>query len=418
MEPSKDGAVSELIRRIALAFLTFLTVWAVACGSPASTPAGLWDATVVVNKVEIPFQFEITGNGSDLKAAFFDGDLRVRSTSGRLDNGTVVLRFDQYGSRVEAVWADDQLRGKYDRGTRGAPYPFSARRAVPAPPVGEKVPAIAGEWKIATTSSKGEKAFRFLVRQNGPQVSAAILRVDGDTGTLSGTFRNGAFVLSHFSGARPLLLEVTPAADGSLQILQNRETKLVALRVEDPRAKALPEPTDPEQHTTVKDPSAPFTFSFPDLNGQVVSNTDPRFRGKVVLVNITGSWCPNCHDEAPFLTELYEKYRQGGLEIVALAFEEADQLKNPERLRAFMKQFGITYPVLLAGEPDQVAEKLPQAVNLNAVPTTFIVGRDGRVRAVHAGFAGRASADVHTETKQHVTRQIEGLLAERTSTSG
>jgi peroxiredoxin len=407
--------MAELIRRMTLAVLTFPTVCAVACAAPAITPAGLWDATVVVNKVEIPFQFEIAGAGADLKGAFFDGDLRVRSTSGHLENSTVVLRFDQYGSRVEAVWAGDQLRGKYDRGTRGAPYPFSARRSVPLPPVPEEVPMVAGEWKIATPSNKGEKAVRFLVRQDGSQVSAAILRVDGDTGTLSGTFRNGTFVLSHFSGARPLLLEVTPAADGSLQILENRQTKLVALRVEDRRAKELPEPTDPEQHTTVKDPSAPFMFSFPDLNGQVVSNTDARFRGKVVLVSITGSWCPNCHDEAPFLTELYKKYGQSGLEIVALAFEEGEQLKNPERLRAFMKEFGITYPVLLAGEPDQVAEKLPQAVNLNAVPTTFIIGRDGRVRAVHAGFAGRATADVHTKTKQHVTRQIEGLLAERTT---
>jgi peroxiredoxin len=410
--------MTQLRQRFAVVLLVLLvTLTATAQAQRAASPAGLWDATVVVNKVEIPFQFEVSGSGPDLKAAFFDGDLRVRSTSGMVEDGTVVFRFDQYGSRVEAAWSGDHLQGKYDRGTRGAAYPFSARRAVPAPPVEGTVPQIAGEWRIATTSNKGEKAFRFLVRQTGAEVSAAILRVDGDTGTLSGGFKNGTFVLSHFSGARPLLLEVTPAADGSLEILQNRQTKLVALRVEDRRAKELPEPTDPRIHTTVKDPSAPFTFRFPDLNGQLVSNTDARFQGKVVMISITGSWCPNCHDEAPFLTELYRKYRQNGLEIVGLAFEEADQLKNPERLRAFMKQFGIAYPMLLAGEPDQVADKLPQAVNLNAVPTTFIIGRDGRVRAIHAGFAGRASADFHTKTKQQVTAEIERLLAERTSTS-
>jgi peroxiredoxin len=407
----------QLIQRIALVVLAALSTASVSSAAPATSPAGLWDATVVVNKIEIPFQFEITGRAPELKAAFFDGDLRVPSTASRLDGGNVVFRFDQYGSRIEAVWSGDELQGKYDRGTRGAAYPFSAHRAVAAAPIKGKVPAIAGEWKIATTSNKGEKAFRFLVRQTGDKVSAAILRVDGDTGTLSGRFKDGKFILSHFSGARPLLLEVTPAADGSLEILQNRQTTLVALRAEDQRAKDLPEPTDPEKHTSVKDPSAPFEFRFPDLSGQMVSNADPRFQGKVVMVSITGSWCPNCHDEAPFLTELYKKFHQNGLEIVGLAFEEADQLKNPERLRAFIKQFGITYPMLLAGEPDKVAETLPQAVNLNAVPTTFIIGRDGRVRAVHAGFAGRASADFHTKTKQQVTAQIQGLLAERTSTS-
>ena len=57
----------------------------------------------------------------------------------------------------------------------------------------------------------------------------------------------------------------------------------------------------------MKDPAEPFRFSFPDMQGQIVSNTDARFRGKVVLVNISGSWCPNCHDEAPFLSALYKQ---------------------------------------------------------------------------------------------------------------
>ena len=76
----------------------------------------------------------------------------------------------------------------------------------------------------------------------------------------------------------------------------------------------------------------------------------PRFRGKVLLINITGSWCPNCHDEAPFLASLYDKYHAQGLEVVALSFEEADQLKNVTRLRAFIKEYGIKYTVLLGGE--------------------------------------------------------------------
>ena len=91
-------------------------------------------------------------------------------------------------------------------------------------------PNIDGLWEIPTKSSKGESAWRFIVRQKGAEVSAAILRVDGDTGALTGSWRDGKFVLSHFSGARPNLLEVTPAADGSLKIVQNGRTQLTALR--------------------------------------------------------------------------------------------------------------------------------------------------------------------------------------------
>jgi thiol-disulfide isomerase/thioredoxin len=390
-----------------------MSAWTAACAPPVQPIEGRWDGTVVVNKVEVPFQFEIVGNGPELQASFLDGDVKVTSTSGRRDNDAVLIAFDQYATKIDAVLKDGRLEGKYDRGAR-APYEFRAQRAsAQTAAAGVKAPDIAGEWKIPHESNKGEQAWRFIVRQTGNDVSAAILRVDGDTGAITGSYRDGTFVLGHFDGARPLLLEVTPAADGSLQLLQNKQTTLVAYRGDDPRAQAAPEPTDPAAHTRAKDPNAVFTFSFPDLQGQVVSNTDERFRNKVLAVSMTGSWCPNCHDEAPFLTELYKKYHDEGLEVIAFAFEEADQLKNPVRLKAFMKNFGIEYPVLLVGEPEQLAEKVPQAENLNAFPTTIFVGRDGRIRNIHAGFASKAAGDFHAKGKEEVTAIVEGLLAEK-----
>jgi thiol-disulfide isomerase/thioredoxin len=122
------------------------------------------------------------------------------------------------------------------------------------------------------------------------------------------------------------------------------------------RAQGLGEPTDPFHHTGVKNGGA-LTFAFPIWKRTVSS--DARFRGKVVVLAISGSWCPNCHDEAPFLEDLYRKYRAQGLEVVALSFEEADQLKTLARLRAFIKQYAIDYTVLVPGEPGQLAEKFP-----------------------------------------------------------
>jgi thiol-disulfide isomerase/thioredoxin len=167
----------------------------------------------------------------------------------------------------------------------------------------------------------------------------------------------------------------------------------------------------------VKDPTEPLRFSFPDLTGRVVSNTDPKFRGKVVIVSISGSWCPNCHDEAPFLGELYKKYRGQGLEIVSLSFEEAEQIKNPARLRAFIKRWGIEYTVLIPGEPRELADKVPQGVNLNSFPTTFFLGRDGRVRSVHAGFPSVASGDFHKQAKAETVATVERLLNESARSS-
>jgi thiol-disulfide isomerase/thioredoxin len=386
----------------------------------AESLAGSWDATVKVNGLEIPFRFEVTGDGTGVQGSFFNGAERLRSTSGVLENNKLVLNWDYYAAKLEANFRDGILAGEYIRsGSSGRTiYPFQAKRLTEAPPVKSGVPQIAGIWLIPITkSSKGELAWQFIVSQTGAQVSAAILRVDGDTGALTGSYRDGKFILSHFSGVRPSLLEVTPLKDGSLEILQNGKDRLAALRPEDARAKGLPQPTDPNKHTVVKDPGERFQWSAPDLKGNLVTDADPRFRGKVVLVNIAGSWCPNCHDETPFLVELYRKYHADGLEIVALSFEEPEQLKDPTRLRAFIKRYGIEYTVLLAGAPDEAKDKLTQAVNWNAWPTTFFLGRDGRVRKVHAGFPSSASGNLHSQAKAEFTAEVEHLLRENLRTA-
>jgi thiol-disulfide isomerase/thioredoxin len=397
-------------------FVVLLALVALPSQAVAQPVNGLWDATVLVNNgaLEIPFRFELSGSGSSVKGSFFNGDDKTTSTSGTLQNGVLSLNFDELGTRLEATLKDGQLDGQYSRGTRGAPYPFHAKRFTPIQTGDTNIPPIAGLWNVQVgKSSKGEAAWQLIVRQAGAEVSAVILRIDGDTGTLTGNFRNGKFSLSHFSGARPLRLELTPRADGTLAVVQNTDAPLTALRAEQANAKGLPQPSDPTRFTSVKDPTEPFRFSFPDLDGKIVSNTDPRFAGKVVIVAIGGSWCPNCHDETPFLVELYKKYKKQGLEIVELSFEEEAQIKNPVRVRAFNKRYGVDYTVLIPGEPKELNDKVPQGVNLNSFPTTFFLGRDGRVRSAHAGFAGKASGKFHTELKEEVTALVERLLAEK-----
>jgi thiol-disulfide isomerase/thioredoxin len=135
----------------------------------------------------------------------------------------------------------------------------------------------------------------------------------------------------------------------------------------------------------------------------------------VVLAIVTGTWCPNCHDEAQYLVQLDRKYRDRGLAIVALDFEEPEQQGSLERERAFVKQYGVKYTYLIAGAPSQMWEKVPQLVNLNTWPATVFIGRDGTVRAVHSGFASPASGEFHTQLEQEFTGKIEALLKEKAS---
>jgi thiol-disulfide isomerase/thioredoxin len=347
-------------------------------GLRAQSIDGIWDATLKQGNTDIPFKVGFSGTGADVKGWFFNGEDKLYSTGGTYRDGSLVLNFDSYLGVLKLTLKEGALDGDWTT-TRGgrASSPVHAVRNAPQPVPGTNAPNVAGVWVIEDVkSSKGEKAWHLVLTPKGNGLTASILRVDGDTGALTGNWQDGKFVVGHFDGSRPALWAITPLADGTLSVDQSggrADGTLIAIRPEEAEAKGLATPTDPNTFTSVKDPTQPFPFSFPDLEGNIVSNTDARFQGKVVLINITGSWCPNCHDEAPFLAEVYNKYRGKGLEIVALSFEEAEQVANPTRLRAFIRQNGIEYTVLLGGETGSAKEKLTQAQNLNVWPTTFFV---------------------------------------------
>jgi thiol-disulfide isomerase/thioredoxin len=428
---------------------------ALAAGSAqtsANAVDGRWNASLTAqNGNVVPFRLDIAGSGPTLKGTLYNGFQPYEgTTSATFEDGKLVLNIEHYLTTITATVKDGQLTGEVVTQNRGssAQYGFLATRYVKPAATPADVPSIAGSWEIPldTPSSKGEKAFRLIVEQNGADVAASILRVDGDTGAYSGTYKDGKWVLSHFDGSRPGVIVIAAAKDGTLQVLQNPDhpdkpaasatasagtagktyddsiadgryaPALVAYRAEVARAKGLPEPDNYETHTTVRDPNETFTFNFPDVDGKLVSNEDPRFKGKVVLAIVTGTWCPNCHDEAQYLVKLDKKYHDKGLAIVALDFEEPEQQGSLARERAFVKQYGVKYTYLIAGAPAEMWEKVPQAVNLNTWPATIFVGRDGHVKGIHSGFASPASGEFNRQLQKEFTAKIEKLLAEKATT--
>jgi peroxiredoxin len=382
--------------------------------------AGTWLGFSTVHGQQVPVRLEITGSGNDFHAALLNGPEKSPASSAVFAGNHLLATFNYYAKTLDATLVDGHLKGSF--GTAATRYPVSLNlHDTTESNGGSQAQDINGDWEIAVKSAKGESAWQLRVEpvpaQRG-EVKAVIQRIDGDTGSLYGSWTGSAFQISHFTAAGPALYSLTPQTNGTLLVSNllradvNDQQNLVARRPAQARAAKLVGPTDPTQQTTVKDPSARFKFSFPDLNGRVVSNTDPQFDGKVVIVAIGGSWCPNCHDEAPFLESLYKEFHGRGLEIVNLSFEEGDQLKGPERLRAFIARYGLTYTILMAGDTDQLQEKVPQAVNLNCWPTSFFLGRDGRVREVHAGFAGPANPPAHEALMREVTELVEKLLEE------
>jgi thiol-disulfide isomerase/thioredoxin len=225
--------------------------------------------------------------------------------------------------------------------------------------------------------------------------------------------RADSFCLAHFDGSFVYLL--TGRLDGDTL----RGIFHAGLRTQTPwkavRSTGAPHLTPPTAVTRA-DTVRPFRFAFPDVDGRLVSNTDPRFRHKVVLVEVFGSWCPTCHDAAPALVDLWKKYHARGLEMVGLAFEvTGDTAVDGAQVRRYRSKFGIPFPLLLAGinDTELAAATLPQLEGFTAFPTTIFLGRDGRVRLVHAGFYGPATGAQHGRLIREFEGEVERLLGEK-----
>jgi thiol-disulfide isomerase/thioredoxin len=412
----------KMFSRVLFFFLALSASFASAQGI-----AGRWDGTAKISEtLTVPVHLDISGSGNHVEGAFLNGPQSSGSTEGSISGSSITLKYAQFDLTFQATLENGVLKGTYGKNGGGFSYPLELKPQV-ITQADVQAPIIQGVWLIPTESAKGEHAFRLIVNQYLSNAYATILRVDGDTGVLAGTYKNGKFVLSHFGDVRASILEITPAEDGTLDLTlygththagqDGQPTKLKAYRLADAKDKNIPEPDDFSTHTSVKDSQQPFQFSFPDLNGKLVSNTDAQFKNKVVLVNVTGSWCPNCHDEAPYLAQLYRKYHARGVEIVALDFEEPEQIQSLARLHSFIKKYGVEYTYLVAGVQKEVHDKLPQAVNLNAWPTTFFVGKDGLVHAVETGFTSSGSGKFDSDVKAKYVANIERLLAENAHTA-
>lgn len=400
--------------------------------SPAIS--GTWRAVLGSPGGELPFTLRLANEeGGGLVAHALHGAEAAPFSGVEQEGSTVVLRFSWYDSEITAeLEADGQeMRGQWRRTSpegQESTLPFSATRgsterflpadaALLADAEGEALPSVAGPWAVTFSSDGEDEPARGEFRQQGDRVEGTFLTPTGDYRFLEGSYADGLLRLSTFDGAHAFLFVARAQADGTLTgDFWSRDSYHATwtARPAEPGEEILP---DAWSLAGLTNDEGRFAFEFPGLDGRAVSNDDPRFDGKVVLVNVFGSWCPNCNDEAPLLGEWYRRYRAQGLEVVGLAYEfSGEPERDREMLRRFAERHHIDYPLLLAGTSDKTdaAATLPDLDAVIAYPTTIFIGRDGMVRRIHSGFTGPGTGEHHTRLVAELEALIEELLAEST----
>jgi thiol-disulfide isomerase/thioredoxin len=380
---------------------------------PASRPSGSWRAVLDLAGGTLPFGLEIMRSKAGWAAAICNGRRCQPVSAVRVAGDSVSLELADYAAVLGARLAGDSLVGTYrnigNRGPRVIPFRAARGRwpATPAPA------SLIGRWDATFFSDFGSSPRVFEFRNGSRGFEGTMISNTGDYGHFAGRVEGDSFALAHFDGSFVYLLTGARHGDtlrGVFHAGLRTETPWIAVR--STGAPHLAAPTE----ITGADTTAPFQFAFPDLDGRLVTEHDPRFRGKVVLVDIFGSWCPTCHEAAPELVRLYRKYHRRGLEIVGLAYEvTGDTALDARQVRRYREKFGIAFPLLLAGinDTEAAAATLPQLHGFTSFPTSVFLGRDGRVRQVRAGFYGPATGAQHTRLIREIEEEVERLLLER-----
>jgi thiol-disulfide isomerase/thioredoxin len=377
------------------------------------TPAGPWRAALDLAGGELRFALHLTGGPGRWSGRLCNGQECQRFTAVRQAGDSLVLELGDYAATITARFTGDSLAGQYHnvgrRGPRTIPF-RAARGRWPATPARK---ALTGSWDAWFQGAVDATPRVLRFENRGGALEGTIISNSGDYGRFWGTAVGDSFAIAHFDGSYVYLLAGRLTGDtvrGTFHAGLRGQTPFVATR-----SSGRPHLTPPTQVVTA-DSATPLAFTFPDLEGHPVSLSDPQFQGKVVLVDIFGSWCPTCHDAAPGLVQLYRDYHQRGLEIVGIGFEAiGDTAIDAPLVRRYRDKFGIPFPLLLGGVSDQdaVSAALPQLRGVIAFPTTIFLGRDGRIRRIHAGFYGPATGAQHDALVREFRREVEGLLAEK-----
>ena len=314
---------------------------------------------------------------------------------------------------------DGRLTGDWVKGTSAddVAQPVVFRPGTVRFPVtrGKAKADVNGRWKVTFTRADGSPRYAVAeFSQKGERLTGTFVTPSGDYRYLEGILSGDSMQLSCFDGSHAYYFGAK--LEGKDRIVNGVFASGIRFlerwtAVRDPKASV----DASTARTEMRPGEERLSFRFPDLDSNLVSIDDARFRGKVVVIQIMGSWCPNCMDETAFLSEYHRKNRQRGVEMLALAYEySTDFARASKSLDKFRKRYNVEYPMLITGVSSadtlRTEKTLPGLTPIRVFPTTIFIDSQGKVAKVHPGFAGPATGSHHEEYVREFEATVKGLL--------
>lgn len=428
------GAAALVIGGVAMASVSLAQG---AGGAPDRAPIGSWRAWVETPGGSLPFRLEVArgGGAGALRAWMVNGPERLEIPVVSFADGTLTLKIDYFDSAIEARVVDggDRLEGSWSK-RRGpeevATLPFGARlgefplfeqikpaRGTPWAPREQ----VAGRWRVRFKDDPDGAIGVFEIDEEGGALGT-FLTPTGDYRSLAGVFDGTRLRLSCFDGSHAFLFDARvvsaggPGGGGGVSLEgdfwsgAHAHDTWTATRDD---SATLPDAWG-QTAPVVMAGAGLGELEFLDQSGAPRRLDDPAFAGQARIIEVFGSWCPNCFDATHYLKELHQTYGPRGLAILGIAFEvTGDRTRDLAQIRTYVRRTGIEWPVLLGGRAnkEEASRALPMIDRLRSYPTFLFVDGSGRVRAVYTGFSGPATGAEHRKLRAGFTRLIEAMLA-------
>ncbi|MGA3242997.1 MAG: TlpA disulfide reductase family protein [Bacteroidota bacterium] len=394
------------------------------CQQQPPPQKGLWKGTItLVEQKQLPFLVYLDLTPPAPSGYFLNGSEQTPIPEIHQSGDSLTFVFSEYGAVMRSVWKSGRLTGTSFRFRKD-----TVKNAFEASPVsgvdeGAKSNAnpdvpLVGKYQVFQKNRDGiDSGSVATFWSRGDSVFGTIIASDGDLGLMGGKQNGNTVQLGRFSGWQGQMIELTRAQNQWSGTLYYRMPPSVAVTLEQRSSKTLGPSS--EKKTALRDPRKPFAFSGVTVMGDTITNLDKRFKGKVVIIDIMGTWCHNCMDASPLLQKLFTEFNKQGLEVVGLSLELTDDFNAARKnLLLYEERYGITFPVLYSGSLDNAnveARLRAQLNNFFAYPTTLFVGRDGTVQLIHEGFKGPGTGEEYQNEVNLYYETVQKLL--KTSTA-
>jgi len=378
--------------------------------------AGTWRIALASEGGEIPFLLELSPEDSLWKGYLVNAEEKILLENIRVKGDSLEVPLHIFDAALLIKFQKDSLQGVFRKyyapdkdqalsGAWGQPR-FAKNTEKPAAD-------FSGKWQVNFSNAEGKSYPAVgLFEQKEERITGTFLTETGDYRYLEGIVQGTTLTLSAFDGNHAFLFKAGLQGDSLVGEFRSgssyRET-WTAQRNEEARLR------DAYTLTYLKEGYERIDFAFPDLQGQTRRLSDAQYQNKVVILQIFGSWCPNCMDETAFLADWYRKNKNQDVAIIALAYERKPDFDYARRMvERVVKRYQAEYEFLIAGtnNKEEAARTLPMLNQVMSFPTTIFIDKKGKVRKIHTGFNGPGTGAYYEAFREEFNNLMAQLLKE------